>query len=104
MAEKNIQTLHIQKHDIERYWNKVENFIPQQAELIVFDADENYSYERFKIGDGKTPLRDLPFAHGEELATEDEILALLSTQNIVTPMADASGVTYTDENQNILTI
>jgi hypothetical protein len=33
-----------QKHDIEANWLKAENFIPLDGEIIVYDADENYSY------------------------------------------------------------
>ena len=50
-----------QKHDIELNWKKAINFIPKQGEIIVYDKDENFSYERFKIGDGETKVNDLPF-------------------------------------------
>ena len=62
MTEKNIQTRHIQKHGVERVWKKAKNFVPEKGELIIYDIDENYSYERFKIGDGTTRVGDLPFA------------------------------------------
>lgn len=61
MAEKNIQTRHIQKHDVERNWKKAKNFVPAQGEWIVYDIDENYTYPRFKMGDGVTLVNDLPF-------------------------------------------
>jgi hypothetical protein len=51
----------INKHDTEANWKKAKNFIPLQAETIVYDADENHNYERSKIGDGKTNVNDLPF-------------------------------------------
>ena len=51
-----------QKHDIEANWIKAINFIPMQGERIVYDRDDNYVYERFKIGDGVTLVNDLPFA------------------------------------------
>lgn len=51
----------IQKHDIEANWNKAPNFIPLCGELIIYDIDENYIYERFKIGDGQTTVINLPF-------------------------------------------
>ena len=50
-----------QKHDIEANWIKAINFIPLEGEIIIYDADENYSYQRIKIGDGKTKVNDLPF-------------------------------------------
>jgi hypothetical protein len=33
-----------QKHDIEANWIKAINFIPLEGEIIIYDADENYSY------------------------------------------------------------
>ena len=62
MAEKNINARIIQKHDTEANWSKAVNFIPKQGELIVYDKDSIYDYERFKIGDGITNVNDLPFA------------------------------------------
>ena len=64
MAEKKINGRIINKHDIEANWLKAENFVPMKAEIIVYDKDENYDYERIKIGDGVTNVNDLPFANG----------------------------------------
>ena len=50
-----------QKHDTEQNWNLVSNFIPLNGEIIIYDADENYSYPRVKCGDGSTLLKNLPF-------------------------------------------
>lgn len=61
MTEKNIKSRVIHKHDIEAHWLLAENFIPKQGEIIVYDIDENYAYERFKIGDGETLVSALPF-------------------------------------------
>lgn len=49
------------KHDVEANWKLAQNFIPLAGELIVYDQDDKHSYERFKIGDGSTPVNDLPF-------------------------------------------
>lgn len=49
------------KHDSEVNWNKATNFIPKEGELIIYDIDNNYSYPRVKIGDGKTTVINLPF-------------------------------------------
>lgn len=49
------------KHDTEVNWNKATSFIPKQAEIIVYDIDDDYAYERIKIGDGITPVTNLPF-------------------------------------------
>ena len=61
MAEKNIKTRIIHKHDTEENWNKATNFIPKQGEIIVYDIDSSHSYERIKIGDGMTDVISLPY-------------------------------------------
>lgn len=65
MTEKRIMGRAIQKHDTETNWLKATNFTPMQGEIIVYDIDENYDYERFKIGDGESNVNDLPFARGD---------------------------------------
>ena len=62
MTEKIINTRIINKHAVESDWLKAVNFTPKQGELIVYDKDSTYDYERFKIGDGITNINDLPFA------------------------------------------
>lgn len=79
MADKTIKTRIIHKHALEAEWLKATNFIPKQAELIVYDAEVDadgnvcnlpddrtipYVYARFKIGDGISNVNDLPFADG----------------------------------------
>ena len=59
--EKQLVGRIIHKHDIEENWNKATGFIPKQGEIIVYDIDDNYTYERFKIGDGNTTVVNLPF-------------------------------------------
>lgn len=61
MAEKRIFGRSIQKHDTEANWIKAVNFTPLAGEIIVYDIDDNYDYERFKIGDGETLINNLPF-------------------------------------------
>lgn len=62
MAEKNFNNVRIvNKHDTEANWQKATGFVPKQGELIVYDIDSNYSYERFKIGDGIQNVNKLPF-------------------------------------------
>lgn len=63
MAEKQLNTRVIQKHDIAENWAKAVNFIPRQGEIIVYDIDDNFDYERFKIGDGVAVVDQLPFAN-----------------------------------------
>lgn len=59
--KKNINSRIINKHDIEANWNNNPDFIPSQGEIILYDIDENYGFERFKIGDGITNVINLPF-------------------------------------------
>lgn len=71
MAEKNISSRIIHKHDIEANWLKAVNFIPKQGELIVYDIDSTHDYERIKIGDGATVVSSLPFI--SEIITNEKI-------------------------------
>lgn len=61
MPEKNIQSRIQHKHDTEANWNQTTNFIPKAGEIIIYDKDENYTYPRFKIGDGVNNINDLIF-------------------------------------------
>lgn len=67
MAERNLKTRIQNKHDTEANWNKAVTFIPLKGEIIVYDTDSNFAYERFKIGDGATTVVNLPFYLEEEL-------------------------------------
>ena len=73
MTEKNIKSRIQNKHDIEANWAKAENFVPLIGEIIVYDIDENYDYERFKIGDGTTSVTGLPFADENVLEEIDKL-------------------------------
>ena len=44
------------------------NYIPKQGEIIVYDVDNNYNYERMKIGDGATNVTNLPFIGGAQIS------------------------------------
>ena len=92
MAEKNIDTRIIHKHDTEGNWNKATNFIPKQGELIVYDKDATHDYERFKIGDGETNVNSLPFVTDNlELITVNDIDTICAT---TIQIATASEVTF----------
>ena len=71
MAERNLNTRIVNKHDTETNWNKATNFIPKQGEIIVYDIDSTYSYPRIKVGDGTTNVISLPFLI--TAITDDEI-------------------------------
>lgn len=50
------------KSDKQVNWEKAINFVPLKGEIIIYEKDENYSYDRIKLGDGVTKVNDLPFA------------------------------------------
>lgn len=77
MAQKTFNSRIINKHDTEANWLKATNFIPNQGEIIIYDIDSNYSYERIKIGDGKTLVSNLPFTY--TAITEAEIDSICNT-------------------------
>ena len=60
--EVRLKTQIINKHDIEENWEKAIKFIPEKGQIIVYDIDDMYPYERFKIGDGISYVSNLPFA------------------------------------------
>lgn len=59
--EKDVLGRIVHKHDIEENWKKATGFIPKKGEIIVYDSDDNVNYERIKVGDGVTPINNLPF-------------------------------------------
>ena len=73
MSEKIFNSRIVHKHDTEANWLKATNFYPKQGEIIVYDIDDTYSYERFKIGDGKTLVSALPFANDSLSASIDAV-------------------------------
>lgn len=56
-----IKTRVFLKNGKEENWNKIDNFIPEKGEMIVYNVDENHSSPRVKVGDGTHLPRDLPF-------------------------------------------
>lgn len=61
MAEKRINGRIVLKHDIESNWKLATGFTPMAGEIIIYDTDSNYDYERIKIGDGVQNVNALPF-------------------------------------------
>lgn len=49
--------------DSEQNWEKKENFIPYEGEVIVYN---DAKYPRLKIGNGLTPLKELEFLSAED--------------------------------------
>jgi len=61
MANNTIKTRIQLKNDTEANWNKAKNFIPLRGEAIIYSTDSTHPFSRLKIGDGTTPVIDLPF-------------------------------------------
>lgn len=77
MATTEFKTRIIHKNDIEENWNRATTFIPMKGEIIVYNVDENYDYERIKVGDGLTTVINLPFYLMSEIDTIMEKLEVL---------------------------
>ena len=107
MAEKRLSGRLVNKHDTAAHWSNATTFVPMAGELIVYDADSTYSYERLKVGDGTTNVNALPFvddALREELlsqiGTVDDKVDAVSTlvgdtavsEQITTAMADKADI------------
>lgn len=86
----------VQKHDTAANWAKVDTFIPKQGEFIIYDADETYAYERFKIGDGVTNVNDLPFGYNQPDWLQDDMTATNYIKN--RPFNSLDGNTLILEN------
>lgn len=93
MEDIKIKRRIVNKHDTAENWAKATNFIPLNAELIVYDPDEEYSYPRFKIGDGITNVNSLPFIGNVGQLTEysGEIFNSYNNNNAFGPFTHAEG-------------
>lgn len=60
MSNKNLRARVVHMHGSEQRWSEL-SFIPEKGEIIVYDADNNHSAPRFKIGDGLLTAANLPF-------------------------------------------
>ena len=60
------------KNDIAENWAKAENFQPLKGEIIIYNKDEETPTPKMKIGDGVTPVNELPFFRGECIGEETE--------------------------------
>jgi hypothetical protein len=116
MSNKEMKTRIVHKHDLEKNWDTASNFnfIPWKGEIIIYDIETSvddlpegrttlYNYERIKIGDGETVVKNLPFV-SQPIATEDDIIALLELHSTITTMSDSTGYIYQDLDEKILVI
>lgn len=92
MIEKNIKSRIINKHDIQENWEKAINFIPLVGEIVIYDCDENYNYERVKIGDGKTKVNSLPFFSGDY----NELINTPVIPKLISDLDDDLGIATTE--------
>lgn len=90
MADLNTRI--ITAHDIEENWNAKPEIVPLRGEQIIYDPDETYPYARYKVGDGTTPLKDLPF--GVDRAIE----AFLSVQDGIVILDGGEITTYPQQS------
>lgn len=79
-TEKTLKTRVKMKHGKESEWALATKFTPLIGEIIVYDADNNHTSPRFKVGDGLTNVNNLKFVNQDELAKittlRDELLAV----------------------------
>lgn len=104
MAEKNIKTRIIHKHDTETNWEKATNFIPKQGEMIVYDIDSTHNYERVKVGDGKTLVSALPFVNEENKITVDSSLSSTSTNPVQNKVVNSAIAGKADASTGVYTV
>ena len=123
MADQTIKARIVQKHDTEENWLKATNFIPKQGEFIIYDKDDTYDIERFKIGNGTTNVNELPFQNinisnfksGSAILIDDvspvthEMGVKVRGKNLIPyPYIETTktqnGITFTDNGDGSITI
>lgn len=95
MSEKRWYSRVVHKHDVESNWQRALSFVPMKGEIVVYDTDETYSYERFKIGDGITTINALPFSGSTNNYTTEEKEQL---ETLVTLIGDTTDPVVAREN------
>lgn len=56
------------KYDTEAHWELARRFVPLRGEVIIYSPDDTRRFCRLKVGDGTTPVVDLPFISAENSA------------------------------------
>lgn len=84
----------VYKHMTEARWNDPENrvYIPLASEKVIYDRDEYNRCARMKIGDGNTPVCDLPFV--QDLSVADW------AREVAIPSCVYKGSTHPDQLEN----
>lgn len=97
------------KYDTKENFDKA-SFVPLKGEIVFYDTDGTLPNRKMKVGDGQTPIGDLPFVdlpqgntptphnHNDTYYTESEVDAKVTISGTVTK--DIGGIskntTYTD--------
>lgn len=63
----------IHKCETEADW-ELSSYIPDEGEIVTYKIDENFSYERVKLGDGINKVKDLPFVNDSQQKSIDYLL------------------------------
>ena len=93
-------------HAKESEWKTEElnSYIPKQGEIVIYDIDDVYAYERFKIGDGVQNVIDLPFYNDGFVSYNEQILTneqkAQARENL--SIDDPYGWVEIDENGSVL--
>lgn len=96
MSEKVLKARIQQKHDTPQAWRE-STFVPKEAEMVIYDANAEYTIPRIKFGDNSNKVDDLPFFF--EGFTEKELITLLTNRVPFSINADGSiynGTGYKD--------
>ena len=87
------------KYDTEEHWGRALNFIPMRGEVIIYSPDDTRHFCRFKVGDGSTPVVDLPFmaAHNLDSGTNYNTTQYWNAQLSYIP-SEGEIIVYSDYN------
>lgn len=68
------------KCDTEANWGKAKTFVPLRGEVIIYSIDDFTPFCRLKVGDGSTPVVDLPFIPFSGGGSSDAIVLSHTTE------------------------
>jgi len=98
LEERTVRGRFVLLHDIEDNWQSKTTFIPRKGEPVIYDIDDNYDYERIKIGDGVRDVNSLPFSDNSVMSLIEKLendkldsSALPTTVDDALSQAKASG-------------
>ena len=61
MKQLQVKSRVVHKMDTAEHWSKAVGFVPLRGEMIIYESESASKPHRFKIGDGVTPVTELPF-------------------------------------------